>query len=59
LSDAKRYEKKSFVTAKKLGTKQNFVDATKHFTLATKRSVDTTKHFVVVAEYFCYHVFSK
>jgi len=54
-NDRWQTEKNGFVTATKLGTKNNFlVAATKNFAAATKRFVDKTKHFVVVTKYFCY-----
>jgi len=53
-------ERNGFVTATKLGTKNEFfVLATKNFAAATKRFVDGTKHFVVVTKYFCYSYFNK
>jgi len=53
-------EKNGFVTAIKLGTKNNFfVAATKNFAAATKRFVGRTKHSVVVTKYFCYPYFNK
>jgi len=52
--------KKSFVTATKLGTTNNFfVPATKNFAAATQRFVDGTKYFVVVTKYFGYPYFTK
>jgi len=46
-------EKNSFVTATKLGTTNEFFDAsTKNFAAATNRFVGRTKHFVVVTKYF-------
>jgi len=48
-------EKKGFVTAKKLGTRNiyfSFFAATKNFAAANKRFVGRTKHFVVT-KYFC------
>jgi len=53
-------EKKSFVSATKLGTTNNFfVAATKNFAAATNRFVDRTKHFVDVTKCFCYPYFNK
>jgi len=53
-------EKNGFVTAKKLGTTNEFfVASTEDFAAATKRAVDRTKHFVVVTEYSCYPYFNK
>jgi len=54
-------EKNGFVTATKLGTKNNFFVAaiTKTFAVANKRFVDRTKHFVVATKYFCYTYFNK
>jgi len=55
-----QHGKNGFVTATKLGTKNNFfVAATKNFAAATKRFVDRTKHFVGVKKYFCYPYFNK
>ena len=53
-------EKNGFVTATKLGTRNEFfVASTKYFAAATKRFVDRTKHFVVVTNIFCYPYFNK
>jgi len=52
--------KNGFVTATKLGTKNNFfVTGTKNFAATTKRFDDRTKHFVVVTKYFSYPYFTK
>jgi len=53
-------KKNGFVTATKLGTKNEFfVASTKNFAAANKRFVDRTKHFVVVTKYFYYPYFNK
>jgi len=53
-------KKNGFVTAKKLGTTNEFfVASTKNFAAATKRFVGRTEHFVVVTKYFCYPYFNK
>jgi len=56
----KKLGKDGFVTASKLGTRNDFfVASTKSFAAETKGFADRTKQFVVVTKYFCYPYFNR